>query len=86
MSLFYCNKKKKKKIALMFFLNFRLYKLSLLRVQSLEHFEIREIMIENRPMGTGRLVYHFMFTDWPDQTAPNTLPLLQVGLISRCTN
>lgn len=54
-----------------------LYKLSLLRVQPLEHFEIREIMIENRPMGTGRLVYHFMFTDWPDQTAPNTLPLLQ---------
>lgn len=54
-----------------------LYKLSLLRVQSLEHFEIREIMIENRPMGTGRLVYHFMFTNWPDQTAPNTRPLLQ---------
>lgn len=66
----------------MVFFNFRLYKLSLLRVQSLEHFEIREIMIENRPMGTGRLVYHFMFTNWPDQTAPNTRPLLQVR---RCT-
>ncbi|XP_022313821.2 tyrosine-protein phosphatase non-receptor type 13-like isoform X2 [Crassostrea virginica] len=54
-----------------------LYKLSLLRVQSLEHFEIREIMIENRPLGTGRLLYHFMFTNWPDQATPNTIPLLQ---------
>ncbi|XP_062581719.1 tyrosine-protein phosphatase non-receptor type 20-like [Saccostrea cucullata] len=34
-------------------------------------------MIENMAEGKGRLVYHFMFTNWPDQAVPNTKPLLQ---------
>lgn len=58
-------------------------RLSLLYQNSLDNFDIRNILIENTETGESRCLYHLNYTTWPDHGTPTSaVPLLQCMRLS----
>ena len=63
---------------ILFFVLFR-FEISLIQIQPLHDFDIRQIKMEDLETGIVHRVLHLNFTTWPDHGTPESaIPLLQV--------